>query len=317
MAFGKIEMVSRRAKPGKPVADKKVPEVKKQPVVYNKGASVMEVLLIAPSCEEAEDFLCGCYFNLNQMVGGSDLTVYTKEFYTITKLTDTKQLLEETILKPVGRELLRKAAEDEQPLSNCTITLGQAGNPALALDIHFTWAAPSAAGAQQADVVFALLNCAEPQSAQICVNAARNAAAGHPLLWIVSNFEQKKLFWSVDESSAPQAQLRRELKELLNLACAAGEYAVYTQVYGGMEFIGRTGGSALLRSDRRCREYMPMGCQVPVFVAMDAVRRYRTNQGENALPDAVLEKIWMLALRYNDTIKGWFDCHGEKGADGK
>ena len=53
MAFGKIEMVSRRAKPGKPVADKKVPEVKKQPVVYNKGASVMEVLLIAPSCVDA------------------------------------------------------------------------------------------------------------------------------------------------------------------------------------------------------------------------------------------------------------------------
>lgn len=316
MAFGKFSMVSRQAKPRKPVEEKKPPESKMPPMVFDRGASVMEILLIAPTCEEAEDFLCGCYFDIIQAVGGSRLTAYTKEFSTITRLTEIKQLMEETILKPAGRELLRKTPEDGVPFEQGTITLGQAGNPALAVDLHFTWSSPSLVAGRQADAVFVLLNCAQPQAAQICIHAARQAAAGYPLIWVVSGFENKKVIWSEDGNSTLSVQLRRELRELLGLTSGAGEYAAYVQLYGGMEFVGRTDGSALLRSDRRCREYMPMGCHVPVFVAMDAVRRFRSNQETNHTGDLAMEKLWQLMQVHRDTLKGWYDTQTQKGASG-
>lgn len=317
MAFGKFIMVSSKAKTRKPEEKKKIPEVKKTPVTFDKGASVIEILLIAPTCEEAEDFLCGSYFNLIQVVGGSGLTVYTREFSTITKLTETKQLMEEVILKPVGKEIVRATPKDEVPLEQCTITLAQAGNTALSVDLHFVWATPSTAVGHQADVVFALLNYAESQVSQACVNAARQAATNYPLIWIISNFENKQLFWSVDGNTAPKAQLRKELRELLNLTCNANEYISYMQFYGGLEFLGRSGGNVLLRSDRRCREYMPVGCHVPAFVAIDAVRRFRSNVEGAVIPDVALEKLWLLMQVHNDTIKGWYDCHVEKGWGGK
>lgn len=306
-------MVSRQAKRRKPENKTPVVEEKKPPKVYEKGASVMEILLVAPTCAEAEDFLCGCYFNLNKAVSGSSLTAYTREFPTINRLTETKHLMEETILKPVGREIVRAAAEDELPLEQCNITVSQAGNTALSLDLHFTWAAPGTAAGHQADVVFALLNCAEAQSAAASINAARNAAAGSPVIWILSNFEKKNVFWAIDGTTAPRAQLRRELQELLGLSCGNGEYAVYAQLYGGLEFIGRNGGNAVLRTDRRCREYMPVACHVPVFMAVEAVRRYRAGQQESAAPDATQEKIYLLMQEHKDTLKGWYDTHGEKG----
>lgn len=317
MAFGKISMVSRSAKIRKPVEKQKPAEVKKQPAVYDRGASVIEILLVAPTCEEAEDFLCGCYFNLIEAVGGSGVTAYTREFSTITRLTETKQLMEEVILKPVGRELLRTTPKDELPLEQCTITLAQAGNTALAVDLHVTWAAPAAAAGHQADVVFALLNCAEPQSAMVCMDAARQASGGRPLIWIVSNFENRQLFWSVDGSTAPKVQLRRELQELLSLSCNANEYVSYAQLYGGLEFVARKDGFVCLRSDRRCREYMPRGCHVPAFVAIDAIRRFRSNSEGTVLPDVALEKLWLLMQVHKDTLKGWYEGNTEKGAGAK
>lgn len=317
MAFGKFSMVSRSPKTRKPVEKQKPAEVKKQPTAFDKGASVIEILLIAPTCEEAEDFLCGCYFNLIEAMGGSGVTAYTREFSTITRLTETKQLMEEVILKQVGRELLRTTPKDEQPLQQCSITLAQAGNTALAVDLHITWAAPAAAAGHQSDVVFALLNCAEPQSAMVCMNAAQQASGDRPLIWIVSNFENRQLFWSVDGSTTPKVQLRRELLELLSLSCNANEYVSYAQLYGGLEFVARKDGFACLRSDRRCREYMPRGCHVPVFVAIDAVRRFRSNSEGTVLPDAALEKLWMLMQVHKDTLKGWYESYTEKGAGAK
>lgn len=318
MAFGKIAVISQSRKPAAPRQKEPVVQVKKPVPVYEKGSSVMEILLIAPTCEEALDFLCGVYFNLVQAVSGSQLTAYTREFPTINNLSERKQTLEESILKPVGREFVRRASEDALPLDQCTITLAQSGNPALSLDLHFTWASPREAGGRQADVVFALLNCSEDQEqAALSIQAARSAASGRPVFWILTYFEQKSLFWAADLDNLPNAQLRGSLRELLGVSCGSWEYAAYAQVYGGMEFVRRDGGNAVVRTNQRCREYMPVACHIPVFAAVDTLRRFRANQNENAVPDATLEKLWLLMKVHCDRIRSWYDGNNAKGGSGK
>lgn len=317
MAFGKIAVVPQRIKASRPKQSEPAVRVRKTAPVLEKGTSVMEVLLIAPTGEEAWDFLSGLYFDLIQAVSGSQLTAYTREFSTINRLSENKQLLEETIAKPVGREFVRRPAEDGLPMEQCTITVGQSGNPALTLDLHVTWVTPAGTGGRQADVVFALLNCAEGrQAAAECMRAAKSAAAGHPVFWILSNFEQQSLFGPSDGGSVPRVQLRDSLRELLEVSCGAWEFASYAQVYGGLEFVRREDGKAVLRTDYRCREYAPVACHVPVFVAVEVLRRYRANQNESAAPDAALEKIWLLMQPQYELVRGWYD-NGANGGSGK
>lgn len=318
MAFGKIAVVSQKKKPAAPQQKEPVVQVRKPVPVYEKGSSVMEILLIAPTREEAQDFLCGVYFNLVQAVSGSQLTAYTREFSTVNNLSERKQNLEEAILKPVGKEFIRRAAEDELPMDQCSITLAQSGNTALSLDLHFTWASPREAAGRQADVVFALLNCAESQEkAADYMQAARNAASGCPVFWILTNFEQKNLFWASDGDNAPKTQLRSSLRELLGVSCGSWEYAAYAQIYGGLEFVRRDGGNAVVQTTQRCREYMPVACHIPVFAAVDALRRFRVSQDENAVPDATLEKLWLLMKVQCDRIRGWYDGNNANGGSGK
>ena len=318
MAFGKIAVARQKQKPAAPQQKEPVVRVKKPAPVYEKGSSVMEILLVAPTREEALDYLCGVYFNLVQAVSGSQLTAYTREFATINQLSERKQNLEEAILKPVGREFVRRAAEEELPLEQCTIILAQSGNTALSLDLHFTWASPREAGGRQADVVFALLNCSEGQEkAAGCMQAVRSAAAGRPVFWILTNFEQKSLFWTSDGDGAPKTQLRSSLRELLGVSCGSWEHAAYAQVYGGLEFIRRDGGNAVVQTTQRCREYMPVACHIPVFAAVDALRRYRVSQDETAVPDATLEKLWLLMKVQCERIRGWYDGNNANGGSGK
>ncbi len=312
MAFGKISVVSRRKTSEQP---KREARVRQSPPVQEKGSSVVEVLLIAPTGEEAGDFLCGLYFDLVQAVSGSQVTAYTREFPTINRLSETKQSLEEMTAKPVDREFVRRAAEDDQPLNQCTITIGQAGNTALALDLHITAVTPDGAGGRQADVVFALVNCAEDrQAAAASMGAARSAAGGKPLIWILSNFEQKSLFWLEQGDAAPKVQLRDSLRAQMELSCGSWEFAAYTQIYGGLEFVRREQGKAVLRTNYHCREYMPVGCHAPVFAAVEALRRYRAGQDENAAPDAALEKLWLLLKPLYAPVYGWYDGHGNGGS---
>ncbi len=314
MAFGKITVVSQAKRPEKKTP---APAAPRKPVVYEKGTSIMEILLIAPTCEEATDFLCSAYFDFTGAVGGSQLAVFTREFNTINRLSETKQDLEEIILKPVGREFTRKLPVDGIPLDSCTITMSQSGNTSLALDLHFTWAAPQNAAGHQADVVFALLNYAQPESSMACMNAARNAAAGRPLFWVITNFEQEHLFWNSVTDSVPGPQLRRKLRDTMKIELGNGEYVTYCQTYGGLEFVRRDGGNAVLRTNYNCREYMPVGCHVPLFLSVDALRRYRGTQEENPVPDATVERVLLLMKEHENSMKGWFKAYYEKGAGGK
>ena len=311
MAFGKISAVApkKASPPPKPVP--------KPVMVYEKGTSIMEISLVAPTSEEASDFLCSAYFDFIQQVSGTELAVYTREFETINRFSETKQELEETILKPVGREFVRRTPEDGFPMDQCTITLSQTGNTGLSLDLHFTWTPVGRLSANAGDVVFALLNYAEGTDCAGYIASVRSAAAGRPVFWIITNFEQEILFWGIDSDSRVEASMRRKLMESFGLKLAAGEFAAFSQTYGGLEFAGRDGGYAVMRTTRRCREYMPVGCHAALFVSVGALRRYKAAQDENASPDATVEKIVLLMKMHENSVKRWYEAYHEKGGSGK
>lgn len=314
MAFGKIMVNALAAAPQKKKKEAPIQPAVKAAPVQEKGDCVVNILLVAHSCEEAADYLCGAYFNLVQALGGSNLTAYTREFSTISKLSETKQSLEEMVLKPVGREYIRRTAEDEVAFDQCTMTLGQTGNPSLGLNVHFIWGEPGSVAGAPADVVFVLLNCAEgAETAARTMNTVRSGASGRPVFWILTNFENRKLFWHTDGDAAPKVEIRSKLREILDVSCRPGEYVAYAQIYGGLEFADRKNGKAVLRTDARCREYMPVGCHVPVIAGVDVLQRHRKHQEESVTPDATMERICLLMQAHHDKAKGWYDGYSEKG----
>ena len=314
MAFGRIVVRACASKPMKSKKETPVKPVVKTVTPQEKGMAALEILLVAPTCEEAADYLCGVYFNLVQTLTGSKLSAYTREFSTISRLSEIKQGLEEIILKPVGGSYVRRTAEDEMPMEQCTLTLGQAGNTALAMDLHFKLVTPAQVSGQEADAVIALLNCAEdPEVAARNIQMVRLGAAGRPVFWVLANFEKKQLLWTSDGIAAPKVTMRSSLREQLGVSCQKNEYAVCAQIYGGLEFTGRKDGKAVLCSDYRCREYMPVGCHVPVIAMCEAVRKYRASVEENLIADATMERIRLLVQPHLDGIKGWYDVCNENG----
>ena len=314
MAFGKLVVRACASTPPKRKRETPVKLTEKPSPAPEKGTAGLDIMLIAPTCQEAEDYLCGLYFNLLQALGGGRATAYTREFLAISRLSDIKQELEEIVRKPVGGTYIRRGAEDEPSLTQCTLTLGESGNTALAMDMRFVWTSPKEAVGRKTDVVLALLNCGEnAETAAKAMDAARSAANGGPILWVLTNFEKKHLFWNTDGDSSLKASLRSSLCELLNISCKKDEYVVYAQTYGGLEFIGREENDAILRSDVRCRDYMPVGCHVPVMVMVEAIWKYYAHKEENAAMNAAVEKIRILMQPHYDRIKGWYDTGNEKG----
>lgn len=314
MAFGKLTVKAYASAPKKNIKAPSVkPAVKSYPL-QEKGISSLNLLLIAPTCEEAEDYLCGLYFNLLQALTGSSLTAYTRDFTTINRLSELKQNLEEIVLKPVGGSYIRNTAEGETSLNPCTLTLGQSGNTALAMDLHFTCAEPEGAANQSADAVIVLLNCAESaEAAAKNITAARAAAAGRPVFCILTNFEKTQLFWGSDENTVPSVNLRRSLCELLHVSCQKNEYAVYAQIYGGLTFTDRKDGKAQLCANPKCREYMPVSCHIPVLLLMDALRKYRSGLAEDTVDNGALEKLHVLMGPHSDKAGGWYDLGYQNG----
>lgn len=314
MAFGKIMAGSIQKKSPQKPAEKPVP---KPVMVYAKGTSVMEILLVAPTSEEASDFLCSAYFDFLQEVSGTELAVYTREFETINRFSETKQELEEIILKPVGREFVRKTAEDAVPMDQCTITMSQTGNTGLSLDQHFTWVTVQRLAGMQGDVIFALLNYAEGCDYSGYITSVRNAAAGRPVFWIITNFEKEDVFWGAETERQLNARLRKKLCEAIGIQLVNGECITYAQVYGGLEFLRRDGGYAVMRTDYRCREYMPAGCHAPLFASVGVLRKYKESQGENVAPDPTVEKISLLMKVHENAMKLWYEVYHEKGGSKK
>ena len=308
MAFGKISVVPVKAARPKKKPEQQVPvaEVKEEPkkqAPRSSGAVSVNMQVIANSSAEAADFLCGVYFTMSRQMAGSEISVYTREFTTITRLTELKQELEESILKPVGREIRRATPEEGEPLANCVLTVGQSANQKLTLDMVCSTVAPGAASG--ADFAVAVINWAEGPEGIARIRAAA-AAQSCPVVWVVCGFESQKFFWAEDPTDFPKPSLRGSLTEELGISGKQGDVVAFAQVYGGLEFASRQAdGSAVYRTHRKCREYMPVGCHAGIFAAMAEILRGRE-------PDPAVDTLRLMLENKLQEIQGWYTLRSGK-----
>lgn len=269
MPFGTIRVIypARRQPEAKQAAQAPAP-------VFSAGTEQVHILVVARSTVEAADFLCGMYFNMTRMTASSSISVYTRDFQTITQLTDRKQALEDAISSPPGTEV-RFGPQDGGQLTGGVLTIGQTGNQALTLDLHFRCAAPGAS-ADGADAVFALLKPGEASNEAV-ISSARSAGQ---TFYIMSGLEEQAVFSANDTVPALKAEARAQLEKEFNIPRGHGGYFAYAQVYGGLICDRFENGALICRSNSRCREYAPVGCHLPAFTAILEVMRRREEAGE-------------------------------------
>lgn len=272
--------------------------------VYGAGLQRMEFLVAAPSRVEAVDFVCGAYFNMVHMTGGSRVSAYTRDFQTITRLTERKQDLETAIMRPPGTEVYLRP-QDAEGLEDILVTISQSGNQDLALDLHFRCGTPGAGGG--ADAVFALLRPGDPRNAEVIAGVS----SAQRVFYVVSGFEEQAVFMDNATASALKADLRARLTEGLGSPIDDGGFLACSQVYGGLLFDRREDGALVCRTNARCREYAPVGCHIPVFTAVTEIARRRIEADENIPARALCDMIANCFREREPASSSW--CSPNKG----
>lgn len=278
MAFGTI---SAEALKVQPTAKDEPKIITPMPASIEKGASEIDIAIVASGMTQAEDFVCGVYFNMVEASAGTSVSVYTHEFKTVTRLAEIKSELETASRKPTGTEIKRVREEYAADLSHCSITLGQSGSKSLTLDVNFSVTAPNTAGSADADAVFALLDLCCPDIEDI-KTAALRTAGGTPVYWIVTGFEEAALLWSGDYGNAPKPHIKDSLRGRAGVPCRAGDHVAYVQMYGGIRFVRSDDSGATFLSHGVSRDYAPCGCHMPVLTAVEETLRHRANDAESA-----------------------------------
>lgn len=279
MAFGTIQVVetapspvSRPKRPSTPAPSR--PKGTPAPAAsVPSGQGVVEIAVVAPTLAEADDLLCGVYFNLEQLLSGSDLSVYTRDLAVITRLVEIKQDLETRCTAPVGRESLRTVPEGSAPLNGALLTVGESGRQTVSLDLRFRCVTPAALSTVSgADAVWVLLG--QDESARRLAETAARQTADRSVFWLVAGFENKFALLANDPSQALGARERKEMCAGLGVPRTPGEHVGFVQLYGGLEFVRRDSEGAVVRTHQRHREYTPAACHLPVYTAVrDAMSR--------------------------------------------
>nr|WP_300911516.1 hypothetical protein [uncultured Acetatifactor sp.] len=285
MAFGTIQVVraeprkvspsgkTRVPKPPKaaaaPKSNKAVPAPKPAKAApAPKGQGVLEIMVIASTLAEADDFLCGVYFDLEHLLSGSGLSVYTRDLSAITRLVEIKQDLEACCSAPVGQESVRTIPEESEPLDGLEMTLGEFGRQTASLDLRFHCTTPAGLSAVgRGDAVWVLLGQDE-DSRRMVAEVARQQP-DQPVFWLIANFENQCVYPADIPSQTLGAQKRKAMCERLGVPRLSGDHAGFIQLYGGLEWIRRDSGSAVVGTHQRHREYTPTACHLPVYAAVE------------------------------------------------
>nr|WP_300815954.1 hypothetical protein [uncultured Acetatifactor sp.] len=243
MAFGTIQVVraeprkvspsgkTRVPKPPKaaaaPKSNKAVPAPKPAKAApAPKGQGVLEIMVIASTLAEADDFLCGVYFDLEHLLSGSGLSVYTRDLSAITRLVEIKQDLEACCSAPVGQESVRTIPEESEPLDGLEMTLGEFGRQTASLDLRFHCTTPAGLSAVgRGDAVWVLLGQDE-DSRRMVAEVARQQP-DQPVFWLIANFENQCVYPADIPSQTLGAQKRKAMCERLGVPRLSGDHAGY------------------------------------------------------------------------------------------
>ena len=244
MAFGTIR-VNFPKKIEKREENDIIPKPVPQPSV--KGTAVINITVAASTVLEATDYICGAFFNMVHMTRGTDITVYTREFAAIRRFTQRKTALENAVF--TSDEPTARAMEEGDGLADCTVTISEAGNQELSLDINFHCVTKDAARAD-ADAVIFLLRPGEK---------APPAVADVPTFYVACGFERQNVFYEETPLPAFRAKYREELAEEREIKRAGGVYFGCVQVYGGLVLTGRKDGVPIFKTYDNCRDYTHSG----------------------------------------------------------
>lgn len=267
MAFGTIQVVSteprRASRIGKPPAPK---PAKAAP--DPKGQGVVEITVVASTLAEADDLLCGVYFDLEYLLSGSGLSVYTRDLSAITRLVEIKQDLEACCSAPVGQEFVRTIPEGSESLNGLEMTLGEFGKQTASLDLRFHCTTPAGLSAvERGDAVWVLLGQDE-DSRRMAAQVAGWLPA-QPVFWLIANFENQCVYSEKIPSQTLGAQKRKAICQRLGVPRLSGDRIGFLQLYGGLEWIRRDSGGVVVGTHQRHREYAPTACHLPVYTAVE------------------------------------------------
>lgn len=267
MASGTIQVVSTAPRPISHPKRQPAPVVSR-PAPAPSGRGVVEIAVVAPTLAETDDLLCGVYFDLERLLSGSSLSVYTRELPVITRLVEIKQDLETMCTAPVGQGSLRTVPEDSAPLNGMSLTLGESGRQSVSLDLRFRCFTPAALSTMgKADAVWVLLG--QDESAHQLVEVVARQMPDRPVFWLAAGFESKYALPANDPSLALGARERKEICASLGVPRAPGDHVAFIQLYGGLEFVRRDSQGAVVRTHQRHREYTPAACHLPVYTAVE------------------------------------------------
>ena len=297
MAFGSLKIF--------PVKHtQKEPEMPKEeiPVQVNKeGIFYMRASVVAASVAEATDFLCGLYFNISRELSGTAVAGFTKYYETICRLTELKRDLEAATRKPVGTAVKRTVPDAKDPLMHCIYSLGQSGNKTTTMELEMRCDTAPKGG----DVVIALLNSRNPQSAQRVKDAV--AGVSCPVIWVICGFENERFYLEHETHPVLEVTFSNQLINQLGITPKRGDIISFAQIYGGLQFAAmEADGSVTMQTWKKCRDYCPVGCHVGILQAISTGLK----QQESLTPAMV---------KLQDTLRtvlshwsNWYGQYGEK-----
>lgn len=327
MAFGTIQVVrvetrqasrpekSPKAKVSKPAPASEVKELNRekekktalaQAAPTPKGKGVVEITVVAPTLAEADDLLCGVYFNLEHLLSGSGLSVYTRDLSAINRLVEIKQDLETRCTAPVGQESVRTIPQESESLDGLEMTLGEFGRQTASLDLRFYCTTPAAlSAAGRGDAVWVLLGQDE-NSHRMASEVARRLP-DQPVFWLVADFEKQCVYPDNIPSQTLEVKKRKAMCADLGIPRLSGDHVGFIQLYGGLEFVRRDGEDAVVCTHLRHREYTPAACHLPVYTAVEEAmeRNPELNAACGGLLEAFQNGLASWMEQWEDWCEKW------------
>lgn len=226
---------------------------------------------------------------------GREISCYTQEFPTITRISEIKQTYESLVLASIGNYVSRISSEENLPLLEPTLSLSQSGNQALAIDLQFHYV-PLAflTGQEKADAVFILVNATQPQEEFERVRENISSVGKMPVFLIMTCLEKQKIFWESEYMASSQGKYYEAVRQEWKLPDRDGDYVAFVQLYGGLEFLEYQEEKLLFRTVHNCREYLPVACHLPIFYAIKEIVAKRNLLKEMAVSEDVAQLMQML-----------------------
>lgn len=272
----------------------------------------IQILLVGSSQMLMRDYLCSLKQNMDAALGGGELSYYTKDHRTIQGTVAVKKQIEECFWDAKEERLLHDPPEEEGAPEYYTFSISPAGKPDICVELRFCCMTPGGSGiAGEYDAAWVLAEGmdsrtlaakAEPDEYEKAVKGLLDALAGSgktEVFFLISQFEYLGHFRGEGGAAELDASLRRELyrgcRQVYGEMTGRGMQKAsmcQMQIYGGLEHFRKNDRGEWIQrlsQDGYFQSYVPVGCHLPVFHTIKAVKE----KGGGFFGTVLGEQIWM------------------------